>query len=224
MLTGSRLGHDAPLPHSHGEKRLPDLPMLANPPGDAQHYLLDGLVDLALALAREHPLIILIVALLGYFGFETTSFAALLAGVGLAELYELDSNGRTVNLSTRAYVRTDDGVLIGGFVLFIVLGRGFKIRDITLTTIAAACNPGSHTPARPVPLCATADGRQIGPASARSAIAITAAAFFAFGLQMPRTSPSRTVVHPRKWNFVLNPLPTKPTPSRSPLIVCPPCS
>jgi len=35
-------------------------------------------------------------------------------GVGLAELYELDANGRTVNLSTRARVGTGDGVLIGG--------------------------------------------------------------------------------------------------------------
>ena len=44
-------------------------------------------------------------------------------GVGLAELYELDSNGRTVNLSTRAYVHTGDGVLIGGFV---VSGPAYK--------------------------------------------------------------------------------------------------
>ena len=44
-------------------------------------------------------------------------------GVGLAELYELDSNGRTVNLSTRARVRTGDGVLIGGFV---VQGPAYK--------------------------------------------------------------------------------------------------
>jgi hypothetical protein len=44
-------------------------------------------------------------------------------GVGLAELYELDRNGRTVNLSTRARVRTGDGVLIGGFV---VQGPAYK--------------------------------------------------------------------------------------------------
>lgn len=44
-------------------------------------------------------------------------------GVGLAELYELDANGRTVNLSTRAQVGTDDGVLIGGFV---VQGPAYK--------------------------------------------------------------------------------------------------
>jgi DNA-binding SARP family transcriptional activator len=39
-------------------ERLPDLPMLAHPPADGRNYLLDGLVDLALALAREQPLII----------------------------------------------------------------------------------------------------------------------------------------------------------------------
>lgn len=44
-------------------------------------------------------------------------------GIGLAELYELDANGRTVNLSTRAYVRSDAGVLIGGFV---VSGPAYK--------------------------------------------------------------------------------------------------
>ena len=45
------------------------------------------------------------------------------SGIGLAELYELDGNGRTVNLSTRARVRTGDGVLIGGFV---VQGPAYK--------------------------------------------------------------------------------------------------
>ncbi len=44
-------------------------------------------------------------------------------GVGLAELYELDANGRTLNLSTRAAVRSGEGVLIGGFV---VSGPAFK--------------------------------------------------------------------------------------------------
>jgi hypothetical protein len=44
-------------------------------------------------------------------------------GVGLAELYELDANGRTVNLSTRAPVRTGSGVLTGGFV---VQGPAYK--------------------------------------------------------------------------------------------------
>lgn len=45
------------------------------------------------------------------------------SGVALAELYELDGNGRTVNLSSRAYVQSGDGVLIGGFV---VSGPAFK--------------------------------------------------------------------------------------------------
>lgn len=45
------------------------------------------------------------------------------SGIGLAELYELDANGRTVNLSTRARVRAGDGVLIGGFV---VQGPAYK--------------------------------------------------------------------------------------------------
>lgn len=45
------------------------------------------------------------------------------SGLALAELYELDTNGRTVNLSTRARVRADDGALIGGFV---VQGPAYK--------------------------------------------------------------------------------------------------
>lgn len=45
------------------------------------------------------------------------------SGVGLAELYELDANGRTVNLSTRARVLKGDGGLIGGFV---VQGPAYK--------------------------------------------------------------------------------------------------
>ncbi len=45
------------------------------------------------------------------------------SGLGLAELYELDGSGRTVNLSTRARVRSGAGVLIGGFV---VQGAAYK--------------------------------------------------------------------------------------------------
>ena len=45
------------------------------------------------------------------------------SGLGLAELYELDSNGRTVNLSTRAQVRAGDGALFGGFY---VQGPAYK--------------------------------------------------------------------------------------------------
>lgn len=44
-------------------------------------------------------------------------------GIGLAELYELDTSGRTLNLSARAQVRTDGAVLIGGFV---IQGRAHK--------------------------------------------------------------------------------------------------
>lgn len=40
-------------------ERLPDLPTLASVrPGEGRNYLLDGLVDVALALARERPLIV----------------------------------------------------------------------------------------------------------------------------------------------------------------------
>lgn len=51
-------------------------------------------------------------------------------GVGLAELYELDGNGRTINLSTRAYVRTDEGVLIGGFVVAGASHKRMLIRAV----------------------------------------------------------------------------------------------
>ena len=39
-------------------ERLPDLPTLVHSPAEGHNYLLDGLIDLALALAREQPLII----------------------------------------------------------------------------------------------------------------------------------------------------------------------
>lgn len=39
------------------------------------------------------------------------------SGLGLAELYELDGTGRTINLSTRARVGTGAGLLVGGFVV-----------------------------------------------------------------------------------------------------------
>lgn len=58
------------------------------------------------------------------------------AGIGLAELYELDATGRTVNLSTRARVGTDDRVLIGGFVVAGAAHKRMLIRAVgpTLTT------------------------------------------------------------------------------------------
>jgi hypothetical protein len=51
-------------------------------------------------------------------------------GVALAELYELDGNGRTVNLSTRAYVQSGEGVLIGGFVVSGPAWKRLLIRAI----------------------------------------------------------------------------------------------
>ncbi len=51
-------------------------------------------------------------------------------GLGLAELYELDGNGRTVNLSSRAYVRGDTGALIGGFVVAGAAHKRILIRGI----------------------------------------------------------------------------------------------
>jgi len=52
------------------------------------------------------------------------------SGIGLAELYELDHAGRTVNLSTRARVGTDERVLIGGFVVAGVAHKRMLIRAV----------------------------------------------------------------------------------------------
>jgi len=70
-------------------------------------------------------------------------------GVGLAELYELDANGRTANLSTRGLVKTGDGILVGGFYVqgpaykrmliravgptLQAFGLANPLRDLTLT-------------------------------------------------------------------------------------------
>ncbi len=51
-------------------------------------------------------------------------------GIGLAEVYETESNGRTANLSTRAVVRGGDGVLIGGFVIQGAAYKRMLIRGI----------------------------------------------------------------------------------------------
>jgi len=51
-------------------------------------------------------------------------------GIGLAELYELDAAGRTVNLSTRARVGTDDRVIIGGFVVAGAAHKRMLIRAV----------------------------------------------------------------------------------------------
>lgn len=70
--------------------------------------------------SRDSALAIDIAA--GAYTIQVTSPSAR-TGVGLAELYELDANGRTVNLSTRALVRAGDGALFGGF---FVQGPAFK--------------------------------------------------------------------------------------------------
>ncbi|MDO8545132.1 MAG: CotH kinase family protein [Opitutaceae bacterium] len=58
------------------------------------------------------------------------------SGIGLAELYELDDNGRTVNLSTRAQVGSDDSVLIGGFVVQGAAHKRMLIRAVGPTLAA----------------------------------------------------------------------------------------
>ncbi len=58
----------------------------------------------------------------GAYTMQITSESAQ-GGVGLAELYSLDGNGRTTNLSTRAMVRSGEGLLVGGFV---VQGPAYK--------------------------------------------------------------------------------------------------
>lgn len=62
-------------------------------------------------------------------------------GIGLVELYELDANGRTVNLSARAQVRPGGEVLIGGFVVqggahkrMLIRAVGPALRAFGLTT------------------------------------------------------------------------------------------
>jgi hypothetical protein len=52
------------------------------------------------------------------------------AGTGLVELYELDDNGRTANLSTRARVGAGDRVLLGGIVIRGVAHKRTLIRAI----------------------------------------------------------------------------------------------
>jgi hypothetical protein len=51
-------------------------------------------------------------------------------GLGLAELYELDGAGRTLNISTRAQVGAGDQVLIGGFVVVGAAHKRMLIRAI----------------------------------------------------------------------------------------------
>lgn len=57
-------------------------------------------------------------------------------GVGLAEVYETEPNGRTANLSTRAMVRSGEGVLIGGFVIQGAAYKRMIVRGIGPTLSA----------------------------------------------------------------------------------------
>jgi CotH protein/lamin tail-like protein len=71
----------------------------------------------------------------GGYSFQVSSNSGQ-SGLALVELYSTDTNGRTINLSTRAHVHTGAGMLIGGFV---VQGSAYKrmlIRAVgpTLTT------------------------------------------------------------------------------------------
>jgi hypothetical protein len=63
-------------------------------------------------------------------------------GIGLAEFYTTDDNGRALNLSTRARVRGGDGVLVGGFVIRGLAYQRLLIRAIgpTLTNYGVS-NP-----------------------------------------------------------------------------------
>ncbi len=67
-------------------------------------------------------------------------------GIGLAELYELDANGRTVNLSTRARVRAGDGALIGGFVIQGTAYKRILIRAVGPTLAAFGLTDALHDP------------------------------------------------------------------------------
>jgi hypothetical protein len=48
---------------------------------------------------------------------STSQITSSRGGIALAELYELDDNGRTTSVSVRAMVRSRDGALVSGFVI-----------------------------------------------------------------------------------------------------------
>ncbi|HUR58967.1 MAG TPA: hypothetical protein VM029_14735, partial [Opitutaceae bacterium] len=62
------------------------------------------------------------------------------SGIALAEVYELDCNGRTVNLSARASVGAGDNTLVGGFVVSGTASKRILIRGVgpTLATLGIA--------------------------------------------------------------------------------------
>lgn len=104
-------------------------------------------------------------------------------GVGLAELYELDDRGRTVNLSTRALVRTGDGVLIGGFVVqgpaykrMLIRAVGPSLRTFGVTN--ALADPIVTVYSGPEPV-ATNDRWEVSESAAGVAAASRSAGAFA---------------------------------------------
>lgn len=75
----------------------------------------------------------------GSFSIHATSATDQIGG-GLMELYELDANGRTVNLSTRTYVGPGERALVGGFVLQGTAHKRVLIRAVgpTLALLGVA--------------------------------------------------------------------------------------
>jgi hypothetical protein len=61
-------------------------------------------------------------------------------GVALAELYETNAAGRTINLSARASVQTGEGALFGGFVIQGASHKRLLIRGIGPTLRALGVN------------------------------------------------------------------------------------
>jgi len=98
-------------------------------------------------------------------------------GLALAELYELDTGGRTVNLSTRAHVGNGDRTLIGGFVVagtahkrMLIRAVGPSLRNFGVTD--ALADPVLTLYAGPTPLAtndrwSSAGSAMIAAAAAR---------------------------------------------------------
>lgn len=104
-------------------------------------------------------------------------------GIGLAELYELDGKGRTVNLSTRARVGTGDGVLIGGFVVSGPAYKRMLIRGVGPTLRAFGLDDALADPVLTIRsgenIVATNDRWQAGANTNAVAAANTAVGAFA---------------------------------------------
>jgi hypothetical protein len=85
-----------------------------------------GLTPFA-AGARDSALIATLPA--GGYSIQVAS-ASGQTGVGLAEIYELDENGKTVALSTRGLIREGEGILIGGLVVRGSSSKRLLIRGV----------------------------------------------------------------------------------------------